>query len=94
LVAGSGCGSFADSLRPFCLADWSDEFVSGQCNPLSHFCHSSGISGKNVHKRDADLWYLCYRFGFDIDGIGFRRLRPEPVLVSASLIARQIDNTA
>ena len=40
------------------------------------------------------LWYLCYRFGFDIDGIGFRRLRPEPVLVSASLIARQIDNSA
>ena len=49
------------------------------------------ISGMPIY---GILWYLCYRFGFDIDGIGFRRLRPEPVLVSASLIARQIDNSA
>jgi len=35
VVAGTGCGSFADLLRPFCLADWSDEFSTNDRNGVS-----------------------------------------------------------
>jgi len=34
------------------------------------------ISGMPIY---GILWYLCYRFGFDIDGLGFRRPRLKPV---------------
>ena len=34
------------------------------------------ISGMPIY---GILWYLCYRFGFDSDGLGFLRPRSEPV---------------
>lgn len=34
---------------------------------LSHFCHSSGISGKNVWYLGRGLWLLCYDCVLDFD---------------------------
>ena len=54
----------------------ADEFGGKRSTePLSHFCHGSGISGKNAH----NLWHLCYGCGWDVDGCRFRRPGFQPV---------------